>query len=623
MLMHATYAATIFFTLFAAPSLSLADDSEPQTSVTGDSLQQDEDQQSPQLLAARPFPEEMEKKNPIQLEAGTTSYIEFPELGKTWKDKPARAGLYLPENYSLDKTFALLVVFGGGAGTDSPARAIKITGGRDFICLAVPYRTDTGKQPGGWQTDWDYYQTIFNRVESLVPNIDGNRRACAGFSSGGAAILHQIGNSNGRFQEYFQAFMPCAAGWPMGGLESIQGRPMLAIMGETDKRLPNFRKLEQAAKETEVDFELRILEGVGHKIPEQQHVEMRKWLVSKLNLSTRSALGDSFDKWDQDQSGGLTEAELPELYRADFHWADTDQDGSLSSDECQQYLSFHGRIVEGRKAIPADIRVIEDIIYVQGGHARQKLDLYLPAKGENSERLPLVVWVHGGGWKKGTKELFHGQPILLRNGFALASVNYRLTPHAPFPAQIHDCKAAIRFLRANANQYNLDPNRIGVWGSSAGGHLVALLGVSDNVRGLEGTIGTTGVSSQVQAVCDFFGPTNLFTQSQRTEPKGRAVKDSAQSTIAAFLGGPLNQKTELAELASPSFHVDADDAPFLIMHGDKDSLVPLQQSTSFRDLMIAAGGQCELQVVSGAGHAFFKDEKYLREVVRFFSEELK
>ncbi|MEM9646642.1 MAG: redoxin family protein, partial [Planctomycetota bacterium] len=156
---------------------------------------------------------------------GKVHYIDFPSLGKTWKGVPARAGLYLPKNYDSKKKFPLLVAFGGGAGTDNPGRAVKLSGGNDFICLGVPYRHEDGDLSGGWQTDWDYYVTILDKVEDLVPNIDHQRRACTGFSSGGAAILHQIGHSKGRFQNYFHAFVPCGAGWPMGGLETMKGVP--------------------------------------------------------------------------------------------------------------------------------------------------------------------------------------------------------------------------------------------------------------------------------------------------------------------------------------------------------------------------------------------------------------
>jgi len=148
-----------------------------------------------------------------------------------------------------------------------------------------------------------------------------------------------------------------------------------------------------------------------------------------------------------------------------------------------------------KSALPEAVRVERNLEYVPGGHERNKLDLYLPAMAEKP--LPVVVWIHGGAWRAGSKE---GCPAvgLVSRGYAVASINYRLSQHAVFPAQIEDCKAAIRFLRAAAKQYKLDPDHVGVWGASAGGHLVALLGTSGGVKDLEGRRGSLGQSSRVQ-----------------------------------------------------------------------------------------------------------------------------
>src|SRR3954465_965676 len=156
---------------------------------------------------------------------------------------------------------------------------------------------------------------------------------------------------------------------------------------------------------------------------------------------------------------------------------------------------------------PEGTKVHRDLEYVRGGHERQRLDLYVPEKADGP--LPVIVWVHGGAWLGGSKE--GGGPALpfVRRGYAVASVNYRLSQHARFPAQIEDCKAAIRWLRANAKTYKLDPDRFGAWGASAGVHLVALLGTSGDVKDLGGDGGTTGQSSRVQAVVDWFGPTDV------------------------------------------------------------------------------------------------------------------
>jgi hypothetical protein len=155
----------------------------------------------------------------------------------------------------------------------------------------------------------------------------------------------------------------------------------------------------------------------------------------------------------------------------------------------------------------AGVKSHRDLVYVEGGHERHKLDLYLPEKADGP--LPLIIWVHGGGWQNGSKD---GCPPLrggyIERGYAVASINYRLSGHAVFPAQIEDCKAAIRWLRAHAKEYGLDAKRFGVWGSSAGGHLVALLGTSGDVK--EFDVGANlDQSSRVQAVCDYYGPTDF------------------------------------------------------------------------------------------------------------------
>ena len=161
-----------------------------------------------------------------------------------------------------------------------------------------------------------------------------------------------------------------------------------------------------------------------------------------------------------------------------------------------------------RRALPVGVTVQKDLAYVPGGHERQKLDLYLPK--EASKPLPVIVWIHGGGWQAGSKE---NNPLLAYagKGYAVASINYRLSQHAVFPSQIEDCKTAIRWLRAHAKTYNLNPSKIGVAGSSAGGHLVALLGTAGEVKELEGKEGNLDQSSQVQCVVDLYGPTDFST----------------------------------------------------------------------------------------------------------------
>jgi acetyl esterase/lipase len=234
-----------------------------------------------------------------------------------------------------------------------------------------------------------------------------------------------------------------------------------------------------------------------------------------------------------------------------------------------------------------------------------------------------VVWVHGGGWRGGDKA---NPPaiFLVGRGYAVASINYRLSkePKACFPAQIHDCKAAVRWLRAHAKRFNLDSQRIGAWGSSAGGHLVALLGSSGGVKELEGNVGDhPKESSQVQAVCDWFGPTDLeqFAEFQASGP-GRAP-DLPMQIVSQLLGGPPVQTKKLAREANPITYITAKSPPFLIMHGDRDALVPLSQSQLLADAIKATGSSVDFRVIDGAEHDI-RGLTNIRAVEAFFNEHL-
>ena len=244
-------------------------------------------------------------------------------------------------------------------------------------------------------------------------------------------------------------------------------------------------------------------------------------------------------------------------------------------------------------AIPA-VRQWRDIAYVNGGHERQRLDLYLPSDGGSAR--PLVVWVHGGAWTGGDKTDCPAKWLLDR-GYAVASIDYRLSQHAIYPAQIEDCKAALRFLRAHASEYGIIPDRIGVWGASAGGHLVSLLGSTGDVH--EFDVGANlDQSSRVQCVVDWFGPTDFLHYG---EPPTRAL-DKPDSVLARLIGGPVSENLEKARRASPLYFVKRDAAPFLIMQGDKDNLVPLQQSQELEVALKKSGAECTLKILPGAGH---------------------
>ena len=260
-------------------------------------------------------------------------------------------------------------------------------------------------------------------------------------------------------------------------------------------------------------------------------------------------------------------------------------------------------------------RLVRDLEYARVADRPLRLDLYLPRAPKPAT--PLVVWIHGGGWRKGTKDACR-MVFLVKEGFAVASVEYRLAPEGAFPDPLHDCKAAIRFLRANAAQYNIDPNRIGVAGASAGGHLAALVGMTGDDAKLEGTLGHQNVSSRVQAVCDYFGPTDLTTVAgtEWDNPKG---------AVYHLLGGTVAQHMQAARDASPIFHVAKTNPPFLILHGDNDQTVPLTDSQNLAKAMKNQGADVQLQILPGAGHggaAFFTPEMQQR-VTDFFRQSLR
>lgn len=279
-----------------------------------------------------------------------------------------------------------------------------------------------------------------------------------------------------------------------------------------------------------------------------------------------------------------------------------------------------GQTGGSRVPLPKGVKAHRDLAYVEGGHERQKLDLYLPDKNEGA--LPLIIWIHGGGWQSGSKD----QCPALRQGFvergyAVASLDYRLSGDAIFPAQIEDCKAAVRWLRAHARDYNLDPQRFGVWGSSAGGHLVALLGTSTEARDFD--VGANlAHSSQVQAVCDFYGPTDftVFVTTPRYEH--HAATDAPEGKL---LGGAVMDNKEKAARANPITYVSKGDPPFLIVHGDADPTVPINQSKLLFEALMQKGVSAHFHTIKGAGHGGpgFAGEEIDSMVSAFFDTTLK
>ena len=318
-----------------------------------------------------------------------------------------------------------------------------------------------------------------------------------------------------------------------------------------------------------------------------------------------------FDAWDKNGDGQLTKEELPPNVRQNFEKADANNDGMISRKEDS---AFRRRAVQRSNAprqsrTPANIEVKSDLAYAGTDNPRQKLDLFFAKKRAIEKPLPLVVFIHGGGWQNGDKRSgLHRVAAFVESGeFVGASIGYRLSSEAIWPAQIHDCKAAIRWLRAHADEFGFDPDRIAVMGSSAGGHLVAMLGTSGDVKKLEGDLGKhQDVSSRVNCVIDEFGPTNFLTMNDFPGKMDHLAKDSPESKL---LGRQITEVPELVREASPITHVTKDDPPILIIHGTKDPLVPYQQSVTFAEALRKAGVTVTLQKIENGEHGGFKNEE--------------
>lgn len=267
--------------------------------------------------------------------------------------------------------------------------------------------------------------------------------------------------------------------------------------------------------------------------------------------------------------------------------------------------------------VPEGVTVHRDIAYVTDGHERQKLDLYVPDEGKN---LPLIIWIHGGAWRGGNKTHYFPKAYL-NAGYAGASINYRLSQHAIFPAQIEDVKAAVRWLRANSETYRIDPSRFAAWGSSAGGHLVAMLGTTGDIA--EFKVGENlHVSSQVQAVVDYYGPTDFLQMDAQRLPDG-LVHDAPDSPESQLVGGPIQENKDRVAKANPITYVSKEDPPFLIIHGDQDKLVPYQQSVLLKDALEKAGVSVKFYRVEGGGHGWFKNPRVPELTKAFLEQHLK
>ena len=276
--------------------------------------------------------------------------------------------------------------------------------------------------------------------------------------------------------------------------------------------------------------------------------------------------------------------------------------------------------------LPAGIKMEKDIAYIEGGDEAQKLDLYLPETA-SEKPLPLIVHIHGGGWRAGNKIPCPVSAMVLK-GYAVASIEYRFSPKAIFPAQIQDCQAAIRWLRAHAKQYNLDTDHLGAVGGSAGGHLSALVGTSGGKKAFPPIGGHLDQSDRVQAVIDIYGPADFSTVVQQAAEDKKVMNIFAFNTpsdpYSSLIGTPLDDKPK-ADAVSPVHYVSKDNPPFLILHGTHDTLVPYAQSVQLEAALKAQNIPVWLQTLPGAGHGgpAFGQPAVIQLMQTFFDKHLK
>lgn len=271
-----------------------------------------------------------------------------------------------------------------------------------------------------------------------------------------------------------------------------------------------------------------------------------------------------------------------------------------------------------------DSVMISDIPYTCMDNPRQMLDLILPTKS-GDKSLPVIVFIHGGGWRRGNKKvgILRISDFVASGKYAGVLVGYRTSGEAKWPNQIHDCKAAIRWIRANATKYGIDANRIAVWGSSAGGHLAAMLGTSGDDLKMDGTLGShNNVSSRVTCVVDFYGPID-FLKMNRTAIKGAKIDhDAPDSPESLLIGGPIQENIAKVATANPITYVTSDDPPFLIVHGTKDPMVPFKQSELLHAALKRANVTSTLIAIEGAGHGTRFGPVVNRFVEKFFDHHL-
>lgn len=352
------------------------------------------------------------------------------------------------------------------------------------------------------------------------------------------------------------------------------------------------------------------------------------------------------DDQDKNQDGKVSPDEAIRQMKSNFNNLDRNQDGFIDRAELGQLAdrltSNRNRTEENRsqarsgnqnnrqqnpatRSASDSAQLIENIAYADTDNPRQTLDLMLPKK-RKGEALPVVVFIHGGGWRNGDKERGRNriEPFVASGNYAGVTVGYRLSGESKWPSQIHDCKAAVRWIRTNAQKYDLNPDRIGVWGTSAGGHLVTMLGTSGDVKTMDGSLGSNNqYSSRVTCVADFYGPTNFLTMNETAIETARLDHNAADSPESLLIGGAIQENPDKVATADPITYVSADDPPFLIVHGTMDPLVSFNQSELLYAALEKKGVEKTFITIDGGEHGRGFPPKTTELVEAFFDHHLR
>lgn len=480
--------------------------------------------------------------------------------------------------------------YGEHAGSAAPFREGKLTifeGGVRVPCLARwPGRVPADRKSDELITTMDLFVTLADLVGAPLPKrkLDGVNLK---------PLLLGEANAKGRESFAYYAGDELQA-VRIGDWKLHFPHDYLTVAAEPGRagKPSNFGKMHPAS------FELSGIRGIasrhGYRV---EKIERSLFNLKSDPGETTNVIKENPDVVEQLDS-------FAEAVRADLGDELTKRPGSN--------LRASGDI---RPPLPKGVRRLANLEYAETPSGKQLIDLYLP-EGAPAGPLPTVLWIHGGGWKGGSKE---NCPLvwMVAEGYAVASLDYRLTQYAKWPAQIDDCRSALRWLRKNSSTYSLDPDRIGIGGGSAGGHLVAMLGTQQPPV-------DEPISSRVRAVYDQYGPSDLLSMPANIVA-GKTREELAKSNSARLLGDIVADIPEIAKLASPIHHVSMGDAPFLILHGTKDEKAPVEQSQRLHDKLVAAGVPSTLHLLEGAGHGgkAFDTPEVRRWVLAFFDQHLK